>query len=274
VEAYRVGVAAAQKQLDMCTIKAPEAGVILEKRIVPGQLITPQAVPVLFVLTPNPDDLELAVQVNESDILHVKEGMEAEVRVDALSSENPVFRGKVSRISLTPTTPGMTGLRLPIGPAEGGNLWSMPSGMSSGPVSYTVTLKDFQSLPPQQGRRPQFKLGMTANVDLIVVRDKVLRIPNEAFRFLPRDLPEKEKEQIRAQETATRKPVWVWIPNGRGGRMELRWVTIHPEATDGTYTQVEEGGELQEGMQVVVGENSPPQPRTSLFQRPLRFGPN
>jgi multidrug efflux pump subunit AcrA (membrane-fusion protein) len=275
VEAYRVGVAAAQKQLDMCTIKAPEAGVILEKRIVPGQLITPQAVPVLFVLTPNPDDLELAVQVNESDILQVEEGMEAEFSVDAFASENLVFRSKVSRISLTPTTPGMTGLRLPIGPVESGNLWSMLSGMSSGPVNYTVTLKDFQSPPPQQGRPRRFKPGMTANVDFIrrVVPDAVLRIPNEALSFRPPDLKPEEMEQIRAQETATRKPVWVWIPNGRGGRRELRWVTIHPQATDGRYTQIEEGGDLQEGTLVVV-EIPPPPTRTGLFETPVRIGPN
>jgi hypothetical protein len=100
-----------------------------------------------------------------------------------------------------------------------------------------------------------------------------LRIPNEALSFRPPDLKPEEMEQIRAQETATRKPVWVWIPNGRGGRRELRWVTIHPQATDGRYTQIEEGGDLQEGTLVVV-EIPPPPTRTGLFETPVRIGPN
>lgn len=275
VEAYRVGVAAAQKQLDMCTIKAPEGGVVLEKRIVPGQLITPQAVPVLFVLTPNADDLELAVQVNETDIPQVEQGMEAEFTVDAFSGENLVFRGKVTRVALIPSSPGLSGLRLPVGPVEGGNIWSLLGGMSSGPVNYTVTLGDFPPPPAKEGRPRRFKPGMSANVDFLrrLVTEPVLRIPNEALSFRPPDLKPELLEQIRTQETPSRKPVWVWIANGRGGRMEMCWVTIRHEVTDGKYTQLEDADALQEGTLVVV-EIPPPPLRTGIFETPVRIGPN
>ncbi|GBD37209.1 Inner membrane protein YibH [bacterium HR36] len=275
VEAYRVGLEAARKQLDLCTIKAPEAGYVLEKRIVPGQLITPQAVPVLFLLTPKLEDLELSVLVNETDILKVSEGMEVEFSVDAFAGENLFFRGRVEHISLTPAQPAFSGLRMPVGLAEMGNIWSLLSGSSSGPVNYAVTVGDFQAPPPRAGRSRAFKPGMTANVDFIrrIVAEPVLRIPNDALLFRPPSLKHDVAEQIRVQETTSRKPVWVWVGNGHRGHMEMKWVTIRPEATDGRYTQVVEPSELQEGMQVVVEIPPPPQKR-GIFETPVRIGPN
>lgn len=275
VEAYRVGVEAARKQLDLCTIKAPEAGYVLEKRVVVGQLITPQAVPVLFVLTPQLTDLELSVMVSENDILKIRPGMEVEFTCDAFAGENLVFRGRVLRIGLTPAQPTLSGTRLPVGLAELGNIWQLLSGGSGGPVNYVVSVGDFQEPPPQGSQTRSFLPGMTANVDFIrrIVSQPVLRVPNGALTFRPPSLKGELAEEIRAHETTSRKPVWVWIPNGRGGRMEMKWITIRPEATDGKYTQLEDPGELKEGTLVVV-EIPPPPPKTGLFETPVRIGPN
>ncbi|MCS7015817.1 MAG: HlyD family efflux transporter periplasmic adaptor subunit [Gemmatales bacterium] len=275
VEAYQVGVEAARKQLALCTIHAPEAGFVLEKRIVPGQLITPQAVPILFLMTPQLDELEIAVQVNESDILKITPGMEVEFSVEALSGENVVFQGRVQRISLTPTASGLSSLRVPMGLPELGNIWSLLSGPSSGAVNYQVTVSAFQPPPPRAGQVRAFKPGMTANVDFIrrLVAESVLRIPNEALTFRPPSLRSDWADQIRAQETSSRKPVWIWLPNGRGGRIEMTWVTIRPDANDGKYTQLEDPGDLKEGTQVVV-EIPTPAPKGGLFETPIRIGPN
>jgi hypothetical protein len=138
-----------------------------------------------------------------------------------------------------------------------------------------VTVGDFQAPPPKNGQARSFKPGMTANVDFIhrVVAEPVLRIPNDALVFRPPTLKDQEAQQIRAQETSSRKPVWVWIPNGSGGRMEMIWVTIRPEATDGRHTQLVDAGGLKEGDLVVV-EVPPPAPKRGLFETPVRIGPN
>ncbi|MCS7167087.1 MAG: HlyD family efflux transporter periplasmic adaptor subunit [Gemmatales bacterium] len=275
VEAYRVGVEAAHKQLAACTIYAPQSGFVLEKRIFPGQLVTPQAVPLLFVLTPQLDELELAVQVNEADILKIMVGMEVEFTVDALSGENLVFQGRVERISWTPSQPSLSPFRMPVGLPDLGNIWNLLSGTSSGSVTYVVTVTNFPMPPAREGQSRIFRPGMTANVDFIrrLVSEPVLRIPNEALSFRPPSLRADWAEQIRTQETSRRKPVWIWVPNGRGGRMEMTWVTIRPEANDGKYTQLEERGDLTEGTLVVVEIPQPP-PKSGIFETPIRIGPN
>jgi HlyD family secretion protein len=268
VKANEAGVEAAQQALELLTISVPVDGTIIDLKIVKGQLISPQTNPVLCLIAPSLEHLELVAQVGESDIGQIQDGMEATFTVDAFPEEkgedgeplSATFRGKVRRVAETPTA---SSPRLPM-------LAEMGAGAISGPISYAVYIDGIE-FPNGWTSHKRLRAGMTANVDFVVkkVPEDVLRIPELALSYSPKNLSPEDKSDIeRKQANKKANVVWVWRDNHASP------VYVKKGATDGTRTQVEaaDGSKLDTNSAIIVEDAPAPQKR-GLFETPIRLGP-
>ena len=71
-----------------------------------------------------------------------------------------------------------------------------------------------------------------------------------------------------ARERIGRK---TWARSGLSMRRgKLRALRVHTGITDGQKTQVDDGADLKEGTQVIVGATQPSNPRSTVFSRRRR----
>ena len=89
----RASLALAQINLGYTQIVAPESGIVSERRVRTGQLVSPGTQVISLVQS------EIWVQANykETQVRHLRSGDPAEIRVDAFPGV--IFRGKVDRVS-------------------------------------------------------------------------------------------------------------------------------------------------------------------------------
>lgn len=148
-----------QTNLSKAIITSPISGIILNRRVEPGQTVAASLqTPVLFTIAEDLSHMELHVAVDEADVGQVKEGQEAGFSVDAYPGQR--FPARVVEVRFSPKT-------------------------VAGVVTYETVLKvDNPSLILMP--------GMTATADIVVKNLKnVLLIPNAALRFTP---PRRDKQ--------------------------------------------------------------------------------
>ena len=231
--------------LQYTKIEAPESGVIIERKIDPGQTLTAQfQTPELFVLAPQMDErMWVHASVVEADVGHIirakKENRPVQFYVDAYEDE--LFTGKIMQVRQNPST---------------------EQNVVSYPVIVETGNKDLKLLP-----------GMTANLSFEVdKRTEILKIPGEAIRFLPEKkhvreedheiLEGKESEERQAQAgegsaeqriaaTRRRRRRHVWVKEGD----KLRAVEIEFGISDGRFYELVEG-ELEDGQELVYAVKS------------------
>lgn len=143
----------AKTKLERSVIYAPMDGIVLSRLIDVGQTVAAALTsPVLFIMAPNLDKMQVHANVSESDIGRVRVGQKSTFTVDAYPERE--FTGEVVQVRNNPTT-------------------------IQGVVTYTVVIE-------VDNRARLLKPGMTANVTIEVAsRDKVLKIANSALRFRP-----------------------------------------------------------------------------------------
>ncbi|AMD92219.1 efflux RND transporter periplasmic adaptor subunit [Desulfomicrobium orale] len=218
----------AETNLSKASIRSPISGVVLKRKIEPGQTVAASfEAPVLFTLAENLSTMKLQVDVDEADVGKVSEGQSATFTVDAWPGRQ--YNATVTRVSYGAQT-------------------------KDGVVSYltvlAVTNEDLSLRP-----------GMTGNAEITTLtRDKVLLVPNAALRFTPPTgdpakqssdlmdsfMPRPPQPAPKTQAVNAFSPhVWVL----RGGLPEA--VAIRTGATNGYMTEVT-GGELREGMEVIT----------------------
>jgi HlyD family secretion protein len=218
-----------QTDLDKACICSPIDGVVLRRRVEPGQTVasTLQA-PVLFTVAEDLAAMRLLVDVDEADVSLVAEGQSARFTVDAYPERN--FAALVTMVRYAPET-------------------------TEGVVTYKAHLS-------VDNRDLLLRPGMTATAEISVKTvTGALLIPNEALRFVPPE-PETEEEgrgllgsilPRPPSRGATRRPELVG--NGRrvwvlkGG--ELVAVSLVIGLSDGQRTEVV-SGELEAGQRIVV----------------------
>lgn len=243
VKRAEAGVALAKVAVDMMTLVAPRDGLILEKRVLVGQPITPQNSP-LFILTPTPNDWEIYALVSEQDIARVVEGQAVEFTVDAYNSKNIKFKGRILKKDRVPT-------QLP-------NAGGFGLGLT-GPTNYGVTISVIHD--PQLDSQFPLLAGMTANVDVQVNQAKdALRVPNTALQYRPANLPREVQEEIDKKAQQGWQPIWVYS-GGIAGQMRY----VKTGVNDGTYTEIKEveagtGAPLKPGTEVVIEDPLPEKP--------------
>jgi len=240
----------AKTNLGYTVIKSPVRGVIISRRVNIGQTVVASLnAPSLFLIAKDLRRMQVWASVNEADIGRIHVDMPVHFTVDAYPGET--FLGKVSQIRMNAT-------------------------MTQNVVTYTVVVTTDNS----SGRLLPY---LTASVRFEADRrSKVLLVPNEALRWKPEEsqiaaeadeeddaLPPAAKaakagkaaspESKTGDETkaagVSNELEWgrLWTLAGGG---HVRAVDVVVGLTDGTMTEVS-GGEVTEGMPVVVSEEGP-----------------
>jgi len=222
---------ATQTDIGKAVIRSPIDGVVLTRKIEPGQTVAAAfQAPVLFTLAEDLTQMELHVDVDEADIGQVKEGQEAEFTVSAYLDRT--FQARIVQTRYASET-------------------------VDGVVTYETVLKvDNADL----SLRP----GMTATADITVQKvQNALLVPNAALRFSPpaqgtkrasRGLvgmmlpgPPRFNTPEEAVVDANKKQQTLWVL--QDGQPTAVAVTIG--ATDDTMTEIL-SGDVQPGAPVIV----------------------
>jgi HlyD family secretion protein len=163
----------AKKNLEYTTISSPISGTVIQRNVDAGQTIQASfQAPTLFIIASDLKSMQIEVNVDESDIGLIKEGMRVNFTVQAYPDDT--FTGNVRQVRLQPTT-------------------------LQNVVNYTVVVdasNDGGKLLP----------GMTATVDFIIEEKKdVLLVPNSALQFKPdQAMVDKVMKNFRKEMAARR----------------------------------------------------------------------
>ena len=218
VAAAQVKTAEAQVERDRtnlryAVIRSPIAGVVINRQVNVGQTVAASfQTPTLFQIAQDLRKMQIDTSVAEADVGSLATSFPVSFTVDAFPGQT--FQGRILQIRLNPT-------------------------IQANVVTYNVVV---------EAENPDGKLlpGMTAHVTIRVAeRSDVLRVPNAALSYRPKDRDDDE-------------PV---SPAPRGTRVHLldgdrsRAVAVRTGVTDGTHTEILEG-ELQPGDAVIVRETA------------------
>lgn len=227
-----------ETNLGKATIRSPVDGVVLTRKVEPGQTVAAQmTTPVLFALAEDLAKMELQVKVDEADVGNVKPGQRATFTVSAWPGRK--FPATIQRVGLGSTT-------------------------TDNVVTYKTILQvnnDDLALRP----------GMTATASIVTAeRENALLVPNAALRFTPPGAAGSGKAPERSflsrlmpgppPMPAKQKPaavpnggeVRVWILGDNGPQA----VPIKVGVSNGRQTEVL-GGELAVDAQVLTDYQEP-----------------
>jgi len=222
-----------ETDLSKAIIRSPIDGIILARRIEPGQTVAASlSAPILFTIAENLSHMELEVHVDEADVGMVREGQRATFGVNAWP--NRKYSAKVKRVAF--------GSRL-------------EENVVTYPALLTVNNSDLSLRP-----------GMTATADIVTAkRENVLLVPNAALRFTPSaDQGQAPKKQgsnlVNSLMPRVPRPAKVARVTDQKGSEQRVHILVNgvPTAlsvtvgvTNGRLTEVI-SGDIAEGAQVIV----------------------
>lgn len=195
--------------LEYTRIFSPIDGIVINRAIDPGQTVAASfQAPTLFVIAQDLKKMRVLADIDEADVGRLREGMQAEVRVDAFPGES--FKGLVSQVRYSPFN-------------------------VSGVVTYAAVVEVDN---PDVKLRP----GMTATVTIRSAEAKdVMRLPNAALRYKPSPPLDKDGKPVPQDPLPPLPPgkgrVYVLTDATSGQeKHELREVEIG--ITDGLHTHL------------------------------------
>jgi HlyD family secretion protein len=210
------------------TIRSPVDGVVLSRKIEPGQsVVATMTIPVLFTLAEDLTKMELQVKVDEADVGNVKVGQPATFTVSAWPGRN--FPASIQRVGLGST-------------------------ITDNVVTYKTVLEvrnDDLALRP----------GMTATATIVTAqRENVLLVPNAALRFTPPETTASKQEgglvarllprppaEPKKQITTLSGAPQVWVLDNQ----EPKAIPVETSVSNGRLTEIV-GGDLKAGMAVIT----------------------
>lgn len=213
VAAAKASLGQAMIDLDRSVIKAPIAGVVINRSIDSGQTVAASlSAPDLFTIAHDLHDIEIHARVDEADIGKIAVKQRVKFTVDAYPGK--IFGGIVRQIRKAPE-------------------------ISQNVVSYTVIV---DAPNPEELMLP----GMTALLEIVTAyKGNVLQVPNAALRF---EMPV-SKLGIDPGEYEKSDGARVWVVSNMNS-YEPRDLTIG--YSDREFSEVL-SGVLTPGEQVVVG---------------------
>lgn len=243
----RASVTDVKTQLDKTVIVSPIDGVVLSRKVEPGQTVASSLqAPELFVLAEDLSRMKLNVWVDEADVGLVKAGQSATFNVSAWPGKT--FEATVETLDLSPTK-------------------------TDNVVTYTAVLS-------VENAEALLRPGMTANATIITGQQTdVLRVPNAALRWQPPVAETKSGSPL--------VPTMRMGGRRGGGGSTSGFGTVHvlkdgiPTAirvqtgrTDGRFTEVS-GDEITLGTEVIIGQTTADQPADQLpAEQPANRRPN
>ncbi len=208
-----------QDNLRKAIVVSPAEGIILERKIEPGQtVVAAMQTPVLFKMAKNLDTMKVIVSVDEADIGEVKEKQRVIFSVDAYP--NRKFEGIITQLRLN-------------------------SVIVNGVVTYDAVVE----VPNHDLRlRP----GMTATAQIVTgTLPSTLTVPNAALRFtLPKN-GEENKDEPKTDLPTNIKTLWVLRDK------EPKMVRVKVGKTDGISTAIL-SKELTQEDRVIIGIQESP----------------
>lgn len=208
-----------QDNLRKAIVVSPAEGIILERKIEPGQtVVAAMQTPVLFKMAKNLDTMKVIVSVDEADIGEVKEKQRVIFSVDAYP--NRKFEGIITQLRLN-------------------------SVIVNGVVTYDAVVE----VPNHDLRlRP----GMTATAQIVTgTLPSALTVPNAALRFtLPKN-GEENKDEPKTDLPTNIKTLWVLRDK------EPKMVRVKVGKTDGISTAIL-SKELTQEDRVIIGIQESP----------------
>jgi len=244
----------ALKNLEYTTITSPISGTVIQRNVDAGQTIQASfQAPTLFIIASDMKSMQIEVNVDESDIGLIKEGMRVTFTVQAYPDDE--FSGEVRQVRLQPVT-------------------------LQNVVNYTV-------VADASNESGKLLPGMTATVDFVIDEKKdVLLVPNSALQFKPdeetldrimkdfqKKMAARRSEGDSAASGGRREGAGAARPGARGAagsrgasgaaapsrvfyadeKGEPAIAFFRPGATDGRNTEVKESRVIVEGMKVITG---------------------
>ncbi len=235
--------------LKYCEVTAPVDGVVIDRKINPGQTLAAQfQTPELFIVAPDlREKVHVFASVDEADIGLIQTAQSEDRPVTFTVDAHPdeVFNGKIEQIRVSSVA---------------------TQNVVTYPVVIAASNQELKLLP-----------GMTASISFEVDSTKdVPKLPNAALRFFPDDVkrvreadrylidgsswknkPNTDDEDENANQTATEKAEaqkkknqrHVWIVDGE----LLRAVAITTGITENRFTEMTHG-ELKVGDALVTGK--------------------
>ena len=247
----KAGLELSTANLEYTDIKSPVDGVIIDRKIDPGQTLAAQfQTPELFVVAPDMEkEMYVYATVNEAEIGKIREaksrGEKVHFTVEAYKGD--LFEGTIHQVRLNPT--------------------EMQSVVTY-PVVVSAANPDLKLLP-----------GMTAKISFHIDTHKdTLKIPNGALRFFPQQpeqvrpedrklldagaagMDEEDDEAADKDSSATERAAaekernkrHVWVLDGE----LLKAVEIVTGLSDAKYTELL-SGEIKEKQKLVTGIKPP-----------------
>lgn len=173
---------AAQVNLDYTNIISPVDGTVVSRNVTIGQTVAASfQTPTLFLIATDLTKMQVDANVSESDIGGIRNGNKATFTVDAYSGR--AFEGRVTQVRQSPQT-------------------------VQNVVTYDVVVGvDNSDLA--------LKPGLTAATRIIVdQRHAVLRVPNQALRYVPTGTVLHETKQLRVWVLRDGTPTPVQVTGG------------------------------------------------------------
>lgn len=211
-------------------ILSPIDGVVINRAIDSGQTVAASfQAPVLFVLAQDLRKMRVFADIDEADVGRLKEGMFADISVDAFPAVT--FDGEVKQVRYSPMN-------------------------TAGVVTYAAVID-------VKNEDLKLRPGMTATVTIKSAHaDGVKRIPNAALRFHPSPAVDEKGNKVVAEPLPKLEPgtgrVYVVVDKKLGKeKIEPRIVEIG--VSDGVYTELKTD---LEGLDVVRDETDSANPQT------------
>jgi HlyD family secretion protein len=220
IQQRQAALDAAQVDLDYTDIISPVEGTVVSRNVTQGQTVAASfQTPTLFLIATDLAKMQVDTNVSESDIGGVKEGNKATFTVDAFPKR--VFEGTVSQVRQSPQT-----------------------------VQNVVT---FDAVISVDNRDLALKPGMTASTRIIIdQRTDVIRVPNQALRYVPGGLASAGAETLPTPSVGTpvREGSSLWVL--RQGQPVA--VSVVLGLDDENFTEIV-GGDIRPDDQVIIAED-------------------
>ncbi|TCV82515.1 efflux RND transporter periplasmic adaptor subunit [Sulfurirhabdus autotrophica] len=219
-ESAQAQVAVAKAQLERnrtnlryTIIRSPISGVVVARNVDLGQTVAASfQTPTLFQIAQDLSQMQIDTSIAEADVGAVHIGQSVRFTVDSFPDVN--FAGTVKQVRLNPT-------------------------IQQNVVTYNVIV----AVNNAEGR---LMPGMTAHVFITVAKqENVLRAPNAALRYKPKDEDEPKRSKKESGST-----VYQLSPEGKALP-----VAVKTGITDNTYTEIT-GGEIKADDKLIIRELS------------------
>lgn len=230
VQSAEAGLAEAQESLVKTTIYAPINGIVSKLEVERGERVvgTSQMAGTEMLRIANFEDMEVLVDVNENDIVRIKERDTASIEVDAYPGRT--FSGLVTQIANSAK-----------------NIGSALEQVTNFEVKIYILPESYQDLVAESHRNP-FRPGMSASVSIQTeTRPNVLAIPIQSITTRPELLTEEERANLGANQMV--EQVFVLQENNT-----VKPIRIKSGLQDHLHIEVLEG--LSEQDRIVTGPYS------------------